>query len=284
MARPLRIEYPGAVYHVTARGNAREAIFADDTDRRRFLTTLSSVVHRYHVICHAYCLMDNHYHLILETPDGNLGPGMRQLNGVYSQQYNRRHGRVGHLFQARYKAILAEKESYLLELCRYVVLNPVRAGRVSEPAQWAWSSYGATVGEGEVADFLTVDWILGVYGGRDRTTARKRYQAFVLEGLKEGERLSEGLKGKPILGAKGFVERFCERLKEAAPLEEIPKAQRFAARPGLEVLFAEVNDKNQRNEKIYRACVDHRYTMKEIASHLGIHYTTVSKVIKGMED
>jgi hypothetical protein len=166
--------------------------------------------------------MDNHYHLILETPDGNLGPGMRQLNGVYSQQYNRRH----------------------------------------------------TVGEGEVADFLTVDWILGVYGGRDRTTARKRYQAFVLEGLKEGERLSEGLKGKPILGAKGFVERFCERLKEAAPLEEIPKAQRFA----------EVNDKNQRNEKIYRACVDHRYTMKEIASHLGIHYTTVSKVIKEMED
>ena len=104
MARPLRIEYPGALYHITTRGNARRSVFKDDRDRALFLDTLQRVSERYHWLCHAYCLMDNHYHLVLETPDGNLAQGMRQLNGIYTQAYNRRHRRVGHLFQGRYKA------------------------------------------------------------------------------------------------------------------------------------------------------------------------------------
>ena len=127
MSRPLRIQYAGAVYHVTSRGNEKKPVFKDDEDRRTFLNTLQHVNKRYNWICHAYCLMANHFHLLIETPDGNLSPGMRQLNGVYTQLFNKRHGRTGHLFQGRYSAILIQKDSHLLEVCRYVVLNPVRA-------------------------------------------------------------------------------------------------------------------------------------------------------------
>lgn len=135
-------------------GLRREAIFEDDEDRRVFLSTLAEVVERFHWICHAYCLMTNHYHLVVETPDANLSKGMRQLNGVYTQASNRRHGRVGHLFQGRFKGILVDKEGYLLELTRYVVLNPVRAGMVAQPGQWSWSSYRAMVGEEASPEWL----------------------------------------------------------------------------------------------------------------------------------
>ena len=146
MARPLRLEYSGAIHHVTSRGNAQAPIFLDDEDRASFLAVLAECIARFTWICHAYCLMDNHYHLIIETPDANLSAGMRQLNGVYTQRFNRRHGRVGHIFQGRFKAILVERDSYLLELCRYVVLNPVRARMVRDASQYAWSSHLATMG------------------------------------------------------------------------------------------------------------------------------------------
>jgi putative transposase len=125
MARPLRIEFPGALYHVTARGNARQDIFLDDEDRQRFLGVLARGVSRFHLLLHAYCLMENHFHLVVETPEANLSKAMRQLNGVYTQAFNRRHKRVGHVLQGRFKAIVVDRDSYLLELCRYVVLNPV---------------------------------------------------------------------------------------------------------------------------------------------------------------
>ena len=148
MARPLRIEYPGAIYHVTSRGNARSTIFDDDEDRWRFLDILSTVVKRHRWLCHAYCLMGNHYHLLIETPEANLARGMRQLNGIVTQSHNRFHNRSGHLFQGRYKAILVDKENYLLELCRYIVLNPVAAGMVKAPENWPWSSFFADGGPG----------------------------------------------------------------------------------------------------------------------------------------
>jgi putative transposase len=141
MARPIRIEYPGAVYHVTARGNARMDIFVEDAARMGFLEILEDVIKRFNWLYHSYCLMGNHYHLLLETIDGNLSAGMRYINGVYTQYFNHRHDRVGHVFQGRFKAILVEKERYLLELCRYVVLNPVRAGMVKLPEEYGWSSY-----------------------------------------------------------------------------------------------------------------------------------------------
>ena len=168
MARPLRIEYPGAVYHLTARGNARQPIFRDTADRHGFLRTLAHVVDRYSWRCHAYCLMTNHYHLLIETPQPTLARGMRQLNGVYTQAFNRRHGRSGHLFQGRYHAVVVEKEAHLLELCRYVVLNPVRVKSCRTAGAWRWSSYRATAGLTAAPGFLTVAWVLAQFGLRAR--------------------------------------------------------------------------------------------------------------------
>jgi len=126
MSRPMRLEFPNALYHVTSRGNAQQNIYLTDADRQQFLNVLNHVCQRYNWVVHAYCLMSNHYHLLIETPDGNLSKGMRQLNGLYTQDFNRAHKRVGHVYQGRYKAILVEKQAYLLELARYIVLNPVR--------------------------------------------------------------------------------------------------------------------------------------------------------------
>src|SRR5690625_673373 len=181
MARPLRIEFDGALYHVTTRGDRREAIYEDNKDREDFLEVLAEVVERFNWLCHAYCLMGNHYHLVVETPDGNLSRGMRQLNGVYTQATNRRHRRSGHLFQGRFKAILVDKESYVLELTRYVVLNPVRAAMVKSPGDYPWSSYRAMVGEAEAPGWLATDGLLALFGKR-RAESRRRYRRFVREG------------------------------------------------------------------------------------------------------
>jgi REP-associated tyrosine transposase len=165
MARPLRIEFPGAIYHITSRGNARQTIFLDDDDRRSFLLVLDRVVSRFRIVVHAFCLMDNHFHLLVETPEANLSKAIRQLNGVFTQTFNRRHGKVGHVLQGRFKAILVDRDSYLLELCRYVVLNPVRARITRKPDTYAWSSYRATAGLDPAPSFLTVEWILSQFGG-----------------------------------------------------------------------------------------------------------------------
>ena len=181
MSRPLRLEYAGALYHVTSRGDRREDIYLDDEDRQRFLTQLSDVCGLYNWVCHAYCLMSNHYHLLIETPDANLSKGMRQLNGVYSQYFNRRHNLVGHVFQGRYKAIHVEKESYLLELSRYIVLNPVRAEMVRSAKDWPWSSYRATAGMSTAPTWLHTDWLLAAFSKR-KQNAVVQYRRFVSEG------------------------------------------------------------------------------------------------------
>ena len=278
MARPLRIEFEGALYHVTSRGNAKQPIFLNDHDRKDFLDVLADVVDRFRWICHAYCLMDNHCHLIIETPEANLSRGTRQLNGVYTQVFNRRHGRVGHLFQGRYKAILVEKESYLLELARYVVLNPVRAGLVPHPGDWKWSSYRATVGEEETPPFLTVDWILGQFSEK-RLKAQKAYRDFVAEG--KGVKLWEKLERGVFLGSEGFLEKLKPHLEERVPDKEIPKGQRLATRPTLEELFSGIGrDKKARNALIHQAVKDYGYTLKEVGEFLGLHYSTVSKAYR----
>jgi REP element-mobilizing transposase RayT len=283
MARPRRIEYPGAVYHVTSRGNARQSIFIDDVDRQVFLEVLGNVVEKYNWLCHAFCLLDNHYHILVETQDPNLSLGMRQLNGVYTQRVNIRHHRVGHLFQGRYKAILVEKNEYLLELCRYIVLNPVRAGMVSKPRQWQWSSYTATAYAIKTSDFLTVAWILGQFA-KNTNEARKIYRKFVADGLVKQE-LSpwKKLVGQIVFGGSDFVADIQSRLSDAGEIGEIPRAQRFPGRPTLGELFLkqEKHDKTVRNKQIETAHMQYGYTLKEIADQLHIHYTTVSKVLKG---
>ena len=280
MTRPLRIEYEEAIYHVTSRGNARNKIFGDDIDRKRFLEVLGSVVKRYNWLCHAYCLMDTHYHLLIETPDANLSMGMRQLNGVYTQAYNRRYRRPGHVFQGRYKAILVQKENYLIELCRYVVLNPIRAKMVERAEEWKWSSYSATIGLRKVHEYLTVDWVLSQFGSKKKT-AQKRYKEFVTEGIQKESPWGE-LQGQILLGGEGFVEKFKDLLADQEQTKEIPRHQRYIGRPSLPEIFkhGKAEDKNRRNRNICKAHVKFGYTLKEIADHLKIHYTTASKALK----
>ena len=158
MARPLRIEFAGALYHITSRGDRREAIYDDDVDREVFVGVLAEAIERYNWVCHGFCLMTNHYHLLIETVEGNLSQGMRHLNGVYTQASNRRHKRNGHLFQGRFKGILVDKDAYLLELSRYVVLNPVRASMVDSPEKWHWSSYKMMIGYAPVPKWLVIRW------------------------------------------------------------------------------------------------------------------------------
>lgn len=273
MARPLRIEFPGAVYHITARGNARQKIYLDDADREAFLDILAQVVERFHWICHAYCLMDNHYHLLVETPEPTLSRGMRQLNGVYTQRFNRRHGRCGHLFGGRFKAILVEREAYLLELCRYVVLNPVRAGLARAAKDWRWSSYRATAGLAEAPPFLTTDWILAQFSGR-RSEAQRRYRRFVAEG--RGASPWRELKGQIYLGSEEFIEKLPQ---PAETVEEVPRIQRQGVRPSLDRIFAGALV----DEAIVAAYREHGYTMKAIADYLGVHYATVSRRLRKHE-
>ena len=205
MARPLRLQFPGAVYHLTSRGNARQPIFLTDDDRQRFCQVLAQVVSRYAWRCHAYCLMDNHYHLLIETLEATLAIGMRHLNGRYTQHFNAHHHRVGHVFQGRYKAIVVEKETHLLELCRYVVLNPVRARMVNAPSAWPWSSYRATAGEATPPQWLTTDWLLAQFAQR-RPLAQQAYRDFVREGTAAPSPW-EQLRGQIYLGSEAFCQQ-----------------------------------------------------------------------------
>jgi REP-associated tyrosine transposase len=278
MARPLRIEYPGALYHLTSRGNGRAAIFLDDSDRQVFLSILGDLVERYNWICHGYCLMGNHYHLLIETPDGNLSEGMRQLNGIYTQKFNRRHARVGHVFQGRYKSIIVDKDSYLLELCRYIVLNPVRAGIVGHPKDYPWSSFNSMAGFSAVSEFLCADWILARFG-KTRKIAQKRYRDFIEEGT-EATSPWKKLVGQCILGEEPFLEKLMPYLKNKMSFAEIPRTQRFAVRPPLDRLFPRGQTRSQRNEAIARAHLVHGYSQQAIAAHVGLHYSTVSRKVQ----
>ncbi len=281
MTRPLRIEYAGAVYHITSRGNEKKAVFKDDQDRINFLNTLQHVNKRYNWLCHAYCMMDNHYHLLIETPDGNLSLGMRQLNGVYTQLFNKRHQRTGHLFQGRYKSILIQKDSHLLEVCRYVVLNPVRARMVERPEAWKWSSYRATVGKESPAPCLTTDWVLGQFS-RKRTAAEQKYRQFVEWGIGK-ETIWREVKGQSILGEDDFVEGLISHIKKHQNIPEIPKSHRYVNRPSLDKIFPKnvILDKRKRDKKIIDAVQKYGYTQQQIAAHLSMHYSTISNLVRG---
>lgn len=284
MSRPLRIEYAGAVYHVTSRGNEKKPVFRTDTDRQDFLNTLQHVNKRYNWICHAYCLMTNHYHLLIDTPDGNLSIGMRQLNGVYTQLFNKLHGRTGHLFQGRYKAILIQKDSHLLEVCRYVVLNPVRAKMVERPEDHAWSSYLATAGKATPHPCLTTDWVLGQFSGK-RGKAEQEYRQFVSWGIGE-KSIWTGVRGQALLGEESFMEQMVDHLRKHKAIPEIPRHQRYAARPPLAALFPEGLRKNEKRlqKRLSEAVERHGYRQSEIARQVGVHYSTISRWLREYEN
>jgi len=281
MSRPLRVEFESALYHVTSRGNDRGKVFFTDTDRVAFLELLGEAVSRFSWICHAYCLMTNHYHLVIETPNANLSRGMRHINGVFTQRVNRLNRRSGHLFQGRYKSVLVEKESHLLELARYVVLNPVRAKMVRSAKDWKWSSYRATAGMGDALTWLTTDWILSQFG-RDRLKAQKVYRKFVRQG--RGIEIWDELRHGCLLGTDAFEAKIAPCLSQSQSAIEIPRSQRLAARPSLDELFADAADKPSRNRKIHEAMRSHEYTLKEISAHLGLHYSTISVIAKNVDE
>lgn len=275
MARPLRIEFQGALYHVTARGDRREPIYEDGEDREVFLSTLAAVIRDMNWLCHGYCLMTNHYHLLIETPDGNLSKGMRQLNGVFTQASNRRHRRCGHLFQGRFKGILVDKDAYLLELTRYVVLNPVRARMVHQPADWPWSSYRAMVGRADSPSWLETDALLAQFSDQI-TEARARYAQFVAEGLDVASPW-EHLKGQIYLGDEEFVKRMQANLELVRTDVNIPKRRRRLPAPSLEQLASQYVDRNQAIHAAYRTG---QYSYQEIGDYFGLHFTTVGQIVR----
>lgn len=274
MSRPLRIQYPGALYHVTSRGNRKGDIFLDDRDRNIFLEKLATAITHHNWICHAYCLMGNHYHLLIETIEANLSDGMRDLNKDYSQTFNRLHDTVGHLLQGRFKSFIIEKEPYLQEVARYTVLNPVRAGLVDHPANWQWSSYTATVGLVDVPTFLTTDWILGHFS-IDRKKAQKAYAEFVLAGISEESPFKDSVH-KSILGSPQFVSQMWEHCKDSTMIKEIPREERIVGRPSLVDLFMPEQRKEDRDDAIIFARRGCGYSVAEIARFLGLSQTTVS--------
>lgn len=280
MARPLRIEYEGAVYHVTTCGNSGTDIFLDDADRTRFLGILEATIERFGWLCYAYCLMTNHYHLLIETPAPNLSRGMRHLNGVYTQWFNRKHSRSGHLVQGRFKSIVVEKEGYLLELARYVVLNPVRAQIVRSARDWRWSSYRATTGQVESPEFLTTNWLLSQFGA-DYEAAVRAYRAFVKQGRDVD--VWEDVRSGILMGSDSFVQSLRPLLRDVEENREFCREERLATRPTLKELFADVPDKATRNERIHSAVRTHQYKLKEVGDHLGLCYSTISVIAKRVE-
>lgn len=273
MARPLRIELAGGLYHVTSRGDRREDIFLDDADRLAWLELFDQTCRRFNWVCHAWCLMSNHYHVVVETIEGNLAQGMRHLNGVYTQTFNRSHRRVGHVFQGRYKAIIVEKDGYLLELARYVVLNPVRARMVKDVADWPWSSYAAMTGGQAAPDWLQTDWILGQFSAQ-RRRAINLYVDFVRAGVGLPS-LWDQLSGQIYLGSEPFIKRM-QRLTDKVTTSEIPRAQRrLLAKPLSHYQDIYPDPK----AAMVAAYATGDYTMQAIADFFGVHYATVSRTI-----
>lgn len=278
MARPLRIQFPGGLYHVTARGNGRQTLFLDDVDYARFLDVLQVVVARYRLLCHAYCLMPNHYHLMMETPEANLSRAMQQLNGVFAQHFNRRHQRPGHVLQGRFHAQVIDRDAHLREVCRYIVLNPVRAGLVGEPREWPWSSCRATAGETATPSFLTVDWVLSLAGVKSRGEAERSYLRFVAAGIGDSDSAMNPDRAV-VRSPAGEIPHVRVSIERAATLTEIRRDHRFPLRPPLEDIFRGVSSRADRDARCIRAVRDHGYTLTAVARFVGLHYSRLSHIL-----
>lgn len=284
MSRPLRIEFPGALYHVTSRGDRREDIFVDDMDRGRLLAVVAQGLVRFDAQMLAYCLMSNHYHFVLHTRQGNLSALMRHINGVYTQAFNRRHGKVGHLFQGRFKAILVDRDAYMLEVCRYVELNPVRAGMVAQAVDWPWSSYRSHTGQAVAPAWLGSHEVWGYLLGRDFESARdcmqaqRAYAELVAAG--QGSALWDELNRQIYLGDDQFVGRMLEAAapsaKRSAP---VPKIQRSSTRSLAEWMA----HCESREEALRRAYCESGLSMTAMAAELGLTLGRVSQLIARAE-
>lgn len=284
MARPLRITYPGAFYHVTSRGNERKDIFKSQRDRERFLEYLESATQRYNAVIHVYCMMDNHYHLLLETPSGNLPQIMRHLNGAYTTYFNVKRKRSGHLFQGRYKAILVDIDEYAKELSRYIHLNPVRAKMVAIPEAYTWSSYQFYIGKQKSPEWLYIDFILS-YFGKKVSIAQNNYQQFVTEIIsKKYDNPLDDVISSTLLGSPDFIAFIKDKyLSGKEPDKDIPALKELTEKVSVQDIFDEVEfvfgkeSVLARNVKMYLC---QRYTgekLKVIGKYFGISESGVSQ-------
>jgi REP element-mobilizing transposase RayT len=278
MARPPRIEFSGALYHVTSRGDRREPIFVDNFDRNALLDVLADGLARLDANVLAYCLMGNHYHLVVHTRQANLSQLMRHVNGVYTQRFNRRHGLVGHLFQGRFKAILVDRQSYLLEVCRYVDLNPVRAGLVAQPADWPWSSYAAHTGMHAGPPWLDSQALWSTLLGDPATTPAQaalgagRYADLVRAA--PGLRLwDEGVHRQLVLGSEAFAERVLAQAGASQP------GNGPRHKPEGKPLQVWLSSCATREQAFWNACHHGGYTMTRIASEVGLSVQQVSRLV-----
>ena len=286
MARPLRIEFPGAVYHVTSRGDRREPIFVDDADRRALLDVLATGLERFDACALAWCFMGNHYHFVLQTRLPNLSLLMRHINGIYTQRFNQRHRKVGHLFQGRFKAVLVDRDSYLLEVCRYVELNPVRAKMVAAPGDWLWSSYAALTAQAPCPPWLDSAAVWGYLLGADalscetESTAAQAYADLVAAG-KDVALWPDHLRQQMYLGDEAIVLRMQALASDrAVGSKEIPKAQRASPKT-LQDWLAELS---KREEAIWAAHRHSQLSMSHIARELGLSVSRVSRIIAQAEN
>lgn len=292
----MRIEFEGAVYHVTSRGNQRERIFWDDKDREEFKRILKRTKERYGYLIHAYVLMDNHYHLLIETPYANLKQIMQNINTSYTVYANRRHKRFGHLLQGRYKAFIVDKESYLLELGRYIHLNPVRAGIVKEPGEYRWSSYREYIHGSRHQAITDTDNTLYVFSKR-RAIAVKKYQEFVDAGISEVSPLDKVVGS--ILGNEIFKEKVIKYLKGIPDKAEIPEIKKIETKRNIgetvkgvadyygiredEILKRKKATEKQRKIAIYLCKAMSGKKNGEIGRVFGITVQAVTNAIRGIE-
>ncbi|HPS94182.1 MAG TPA: transposase [Deltaproteobacteria bacterium] len=277
MARPLRIEYAGAFYHITCRGNERTCIFGGDADRKRFLGYLESANERHGARFHAYCLMENHYHLMLETPCGDLSRIMHHINSSYTAYYNKRHERSGHLFQGRFNALLVEKESYGLELSRYIHLNPVRAGMVQRPSEYPWSSYLIYVGERSKPRWMITELIQAYFVGEPR----EGYRRFVEDSFPDKNPFQD-VHASTILGREKFIEMAKARVK-AGDVRGVPALRHLGEHPLLEriqtaaVRVAGTDERLCRKLSLYASQVYGGYSLHDIARFHGVHEPAIAQ-------
>jgi REP element-mobilizing transposase RayT len=240
MARPLRIEFAGALYHVVSRGNEQQAIVRDDADRAKRIDWLRRTVETYGWHLHAFVLMTNHDHLFVETPEANLSAGMQHYNGSYTGYFNRRHGRVGHLFQGRFKGHLVDELGYFLEISRYMHLNPSRAGLVERPEQWPWGSCPGYVRASRALDWICYDRVLGEFGQR-LSQARRAYGQFLRAAMEEPVPSPfAGAVGGLILGSGTFVDRIRRMLDDKTDESDVPQLKQVRHRPSLAGIVARV--------------------------------------------
>ncbi len=284
MARPLRIEYSGAFYHVTSRGNERKAVYKSQRDREKFFSYLESATERYGAVVHVFCLMDNHYHLLIETPSGNLSQIMHHINGAYTTYFNTKRERSGHLFQGRYRAILIDVDEYAKELSRYIHLNPVRAGIAENPEEYRWSSCQYYTVKRKPPEWLKRDFILSYFGNEPKT-AMKRYRDFVRSVMDEEYKnpLAE-ISHSVILGGEKFIAEIKTRfLRDKQPDRDLPILRDLSSRPGLGHIEKAVDSVLQQDEKLARQVtlhMCHRHSgmkLREIGQQFGIGESGVTQ-------